>query len=123
MNFFYKLKPFNRRQYPRFAPLSFIRCTCLYTESGNNREIPLDIVNISRGGLLIITGENKILPGITVEIRFKVPGRREELSLCGEVVRTYRRHKEKLYYSGLRFRDMNAEGIRLLLDSMVGRTG
>lgn len=113
---FYALKPLNRRKHPRFKLTDPIGCKCIYTESGEQKELLAYIVDVSRGGFLLMTGESKIYSGTELRANFKLPNHQEELSICCKVVRTYRRHSEVTYYSGTSDNSGSKEAMELLLN-------
>lgn len=112
--------PFNRRRYPRIEPHQMIKCTCIYADSGHPVECPSEILDVSRIGLLLMTNENKIYPHTEVEVRLQLPSHAETISIHGKVVRTYRRHLQSWYHSGIKVKK-NDPGIKLLVDFASGK--
>ncbi|MDD5432378.1 MAG: PilZ domain-containing protein [Candidatus Omnitrophica bacterium] len=118
-SYIYFWKLWNRRRYPRFAPVRSVDCSCIYNAGGGRVRAPIGVVNISQGGLLTVTSEKKIFPGTKVEIRFHLPNRNNEDSINAEIVRTYRMHGQSWYYSGVKFENPEDDNIRLLLDYVL----
>ena len=116
---FFSIKPFDRRKSVRFKPQIYISCFCIYVKSGKKKESPSEIIDVSKDGLLLMTGEDKILPPTEVEICFQLPGRQEIDCIQGKIVRTYRRHTENWYYSGIKFTDNQQKGVQSLLDIVI----
>lgn len=115
MKFIYKFKPFNRRKDERVQPCRLIKSICTYIDSGKEIQVTPDIVDVSKGGLLIAT-QNKIYPGTKIEIKLQFPEKKETISVHGEIRRTFRRHSQSWYFSGVRFLDKEEKGIQVLLD-------
>lgn len=112
-----QFKPLDRRRAPRFIPKRYIECVCSYTKSGRQEEFPAEIIDISKVGILMMTGENKIYPQTEVEMRFQLSSRQDAIVIHGEIVRTYRHKIESWYYSGVEFQEKGEEkGINSLLD-------
>lgn len=122
IQFIRKFSPFNRRQHPRFETNRSIKIVCIYAQSGQKLDYSAEIVNISKAGILIMTNENKIYPKTEVEFRFQLPSRKEPISIHGRVLRTYRRHMQNCYYSGVEFKNKEEEGVGLLLDFVLKPT-
>ena len=118
--FIRKVGLFNRRKGDRFTSFCSIECMCIYKESGRQIECSPYIKDISKGGLLLMTNENKIYPDTQVEIRVKLPNRQEAVSVQGKIVRTYRRETGVWYYSGVEFQNKKDKNIQLLLDFVRG---
>ena len=117
----YKLKPFDRRRHPRYLPYSAIEGVCSYTDSEKIVICPFGIVDISRGGLKILIGQNKIFPKKQVQLTFPLSVGLQDVCLNGQIVRTYRRKGDDHYYSALRFTDKDAPEIMRLLDFVLNR--
>ena len=121
INFIHKLKPFDRRRHKRFKPSCAIEGVCSYIDSGNLVQCPFGIIDISRGGLKIVTGQQKILPKKQVQVTFRLAPSLKYICLNGEILRTYRRKSENYYYSALQFKSKEAPEIMLLLDFVLNR--
>jgi len=113
------LKPFDRRKHPRLKPDKEIPCFCVYEDSNQRLEFPVEIMNISKGGSLIITSEYKVYPGTKVELKFKPPLQQEFSIIKGKILRTFRPRHQYIYYSGIKFDEGNEKNIQLLIDSVV----
>ena len=111
---FRRLKPFNRRQDERFIPLHPLEC--VYTKVGQGGDFSVSVMDISKGGLLLATGEDKIYPSTEVEMRFQLPNCQEAIYICGKIVRTYRWKEIAQYFSGVKFLNREDQGIKLVLD-------
>jgi len=117
--FIHELKPFDRRRYPRFN-VPEIRCICVYAKEGTSIECESSIFDISKAGVLMMTGEEKILPSNAIEIRVPVSSL-ETISLRGRIVRTYRIHMQHWYYSGVCFLGNQDAQINKLLDLALSK--
>lgn len=113
--FFRKAKPLDRRQNMRCGFNIPLECRCFYSLWGKKIEHPSFIVDVARGGMLLMTGAGKIEPGTKVEVVFKGVSSDKDISITGKVIRTYRQHAEKWYFSGVRFEDTKQQGIAFLL--------
>lgn len=113
---FRRLKPFDRRKDIRFQIVHNIQCVCEYTKSEQQVKCQAWICDISNGGLLITTGEEKIYPGAVVTIRFQIPSCQKTISVTEKIIRTYRRRTEHWYYSAVRFQNREEPEIKELLD-------
>lgn len=120
IRFLRRFPPLNRRRYARLEPRQVIKCTCNYMDRGLPVECPAEIIDVSRIGLLLMTNENKIYPHTEVKIRFRLPIYLEEISVSGTVVRTFRRHLQSWYHSGIKVKKSNP-GIKLLIDFVSGK--
>ena len=118
---FYGVKTFDRRKYIRYEPKRHIECVCFYTISGRQTECRIDIVNISKGGLLMVTGEQRIYPGAEVEIKFQLSPQ-YVISIQGMIGRTYRKQGKKWHYSTVEFQNPEEKGIQLVLDFALGKS-
>lgn len=116
------LKPFNRRKDPRFQSQRSIECMCVYTESGKQLECSSEILDASRGGLLIMTDKNKIYPGREVKIQFHLPSYPKLISLTGKIIRTSRRFKGDTYFSAVKLQNRENPGIELLLSFILRKS-
>ncbi|MFA5101430.1 MAG: PilZ domain-containing protein [Candidatus Omnitrophota bacterium] len=119
MGFIRKLKPFNRRRFPRIEPDNCLEYTCSFSEGGKQIKITVDILDISEGGMLLITGDNKIPMDAEIVVEFQFPGKSEKNQIKAEVVRTYRREHGKWWYSGVEFADRAQPSIKALFDFIV----
>jgi hypothetical protein len=118
--FLRKLKPFNRRKDPRYEPKASLPVSLVHlAPDGSVREVTPEIINISKGGVFLMTTEKKILPGTRIELRFNLPGNPVMQRVFGKVTRTYRRHKESWYYSGVKFEFSDPGPIRTLLSYLA----
>jgi hypothetical protein len=96
---------------------------CVYTISGRQEEFIAEIVDISKVGVLMMTGENKVYPQTEVEMRFQLPSFQDAIIIHGQIVRTYRHKIESWYYSGVEFQAKGEEeGINLVLDFALKET-
>ncbi|MDD2689944.1 MAG: PilZ domain-containing protein [Candidatus Omnitrophica bacterium] len=120
IRFLRRFGPLNRRRYPRLEPRQVIKCVCAYMDRGLPVECPAEIIDVSRGGLLLMTNENKIYPHTELKIKFRLPIYLEELSISGVVVRTFRRHLQSWYHSGIKVKKSDP-GIKLLVDFASGK--
>jgi len=112
----YELSPFNRRKNPRFKVKQCLECRCVYKELDEQRELSAWIIDVSGGGLLLMTGKSKIYPQTELSVNFKLPNHQEEILISGVVVRTYRRQAEVNHFSGVSVGSENKVEIKLLLD-------
>ena len=115
-----RFRPFNRRRYIRLEPRQVIKCVSIYMDAGLPVECPSEIINVSRIGLLLMTNENKIYPRTEVKIKLRLPVYLEEISISGVVVRTFRRHLQSWYHSGVKVKRSDP-GIKLLVDFASGK--
>jgi len=113
---FYSHKPFDRRRYSRSSPYRELECSLLYEETGEKKEIPLLVMNVSKVGMLVSTNEVKIYPETPVRIKFKPASQPEPALITAQIVRTFRRKGIRFYYSGVEFEDANDKNVGLLLD-------
>jgi hypothetical protein len=113
--FIHTLKPFDRRRCARFTSNRIIGGDCSYVDAGKHINFPAEIVDFSESGLLLMTGEKKMLPKTDLELHFKLPTHQETLLIHGTVVRTYRWYLRARYYSGVEFQNKNAEETKLLM--------
>jgi c-di-GMP-binding flagellar brake protein YcgR len=114
------LKPFNRRLDVRFNFFEPFACRCSFDRAGRQQECDAACLDISRSGMLLMTAATKIEPGAQTEVLFE-PRRGAVVTVKGKVVRTFRLHTEKWYFSGVRFSDKKQLGIAfLLLSSSAG---
>lgn len=102
------LKFFNRRKDTRFEATKNIEGVCEYFEYEQLKDCKCWICNISKGGLLITTGEVKIFPGRVITIKIKLSEDKVN-SVRGKIIRTYRSKKQEWYYNAIRF--LNAQDL------------
>jgi len=97
-----------------------IECKCVYLNGGQEQESLSEIVNVSWGGILLLTNEKKIYPKTDVEIRVQLPFESEIISLRGFIVWTHRKHEQSWYYSGVQLHDPRQKGVETLLRFITG---
>ncbi len=122
VRFIRSLKPLDRRKNPRFQSRPPVECMCVYTQSGKQLECSSAILDASIGGLLMMTGKNKIYPGTEVKIQFHIPSYPELISLTGKIIRTSRRLTDDNYSSAVKFQNKEEPGINLLLDFILRKS-
>lgn len=108
------IKPFNRRADARFIFTAPFACRCSFAQSGRKQECAAACLDISRSGMLLMTTATKIEPGTETEVFFE-PRAGAVVTVKGKIVRTFRLHAEKWYFSGVRFSDKKQPGIAFLL--------
>ena len=113
--FIRRLKPFDRRRFPRIKTHPPVQCIVRYLEKDEKKEGTVYINDVSRGGLLL-SSNDKIYPQTQVMVLVQLPSRPQPLSIQGEVLRTYRRGLDDWYYSGVKFTRPQEEDVLLLLD-------
>lgn len=113
-----KLTLFDRRRHERFELSSGIKSRCVYARAGKGIEFSAVILNVSESGVKISTGDTKILPKTTLEISIDLPDEKKVVLIRGEVVRTYRRHNQDIYYCGVHFKKEDKAAIKSLLSSL-----
>jgi len=106
----------DRRKYERFIMPSGIMAKCVYMESGKRVEFPATILNVSKGGAKINTGETKVFTKTVLDISVELPGGQKKISISGEVIRTYRMQNQGTYFSAVKFKEENGEAANALVD-------
>lgn len=112
----YGFTPLNRRAYHRIRPPEPISCVCMYAREGRMVDTPCRLINISRGGILLMNNLDKVYPAIDVEIRFQLPAQPGMISIRGEVLRTYMEGMRQGFFSAIKFKDEDRPKALLLCD-------
>lgn len=86
-------------------------------ESGKKMEFLAEVSNVSRGGMLLMTYQQKIYPETRVTIDFKVPPKTEAFCVHGTVVRSYRLGDQIWHYMAVQLEDRHTAAIELLLET------
>lgn len=104
-----------RRHSQRYGPAHTIKCDCSYTDHGRTLEILGEVSNVSEGGLLILTFQEKVYPGTRLEIAFELNPGRGITRLHGTVLRCYRTGYDIGHYAAIKFDNDHEKGIRELV--------
>ncbi|MCM8788122.1 MAG: PilZ domain-containing protein [Candidatus Omnitrophica bacterium] len=115
---FYSFKLSERRKYPRYQPTKTIKCICRYSLGTKSFETNLNIINISRGGMLVSSLKDKIPPSTKVIVEFTLSDN-ETISISAQIGRTYRAYKQNWYYSSVEFINPLDENITKLLSFLL----
>jgi len=113
-----KYQLLERRTFRRYQ-LDHFRCICIYTDHDKEIRHPVVVVDISEGGLLMITENVKIYPDTPVTIELKYPETDDVILLTGVIVRTYRREHGMFYRSGVEFKGMDKEKIKQVIKTIT----
>ena len=113
--FIRSLRPLDRRKFLRVVPQNPLRCFLLYESASAQVRVECDIINISQGGIKLVTGDQKFFPKTPVQLEFQGASQNPPVILNARIVRTYRRHTEKWYYSGIQFSANQDDAIALVL--------
>lgn len=106
----------NDRKHERHISSGGVKAMCVYVKHGNRVEFPVLILDVSEGGAKLSMGNFKIFPKSNLEISLESPDRQKKVTLRAEVLRTYRRHHEGAYYSGVRFKKGCEDAVKVLLE-------
>lgn len=107
-----------RRRDDRLSLGHTVECKCTYVKADKSKEFSAAVVNISKGGILLMTHEEKVYPKTVLNIRFELSSDKEPILIHGSVLRTYREEGQDWYHSAVKFSD-NKEGARLLVDTFL----
>lgn len=105
-----------RRHSERFGPAHIIKCDCSYSDHGRTLELLGEVSNVSEGGLLILTFQEKVYPGTRLEITFELNPGQGITRLHGTVLRCYRTNYDVGHYAAIKFDDDHEKGIRELVE-------
>lgn len=124
-NFIFSQKAFDRRRHPRIDVYPPFFCVLMYSYSGSNEEGKSlsELINISRGGAMVVTDKNRVYPGTKVQMVFKLPSFNDTLIIDAEVVRTHQIHGHDWFCSGLKFEDTEQAAIHVLIDFILKQKG
>jgi hypothetical protein len=111
LKIFRRLSAFNRRQYVRLN----INCLAKFNIETEGKKVNCltNVVNLSEGGLLLITFDRQIPAGTKVELQFQLPLLDKTISATGEVRRSYQR-KRNLFQAGVKLSDLKIEDKKMI---------
>jgi hypothetical protein len=89
---------------------------CRYRDGNAQLECPCHIEDISKGGILITTGQTKVFPETSVELVFDVGESLAPFIVHGTVLRTYLQGIESTVYSSIEFDDPETDDVKALLE-------
>jgi hypothetical protein len=115
-DFFSSIFNRERRRSQRFGPAHTIKCDCTYKDSGRTVELLAEVSNVSDGGLLILTFQEKVYPGTRLEITFEIVPGAGITKLHGTVLRCYRTGDTIGHYAAIKFDDDHEKGIQELVE-------
>ncbi|MCM8831412.1 MAG: PilZ domain-containing protein [Candidatus Omnitrophica bacterium] len=115
---FYGFKSADRRKYPRYQPTKTVRCVGRYSLGNKDYQIDLNIINISRGGMLVSSSKSKFFPSTKIVVEFTLENG-EIILIPGQIGRTYRAYKQDWYYSSIEFTNPVDENITKLLTYLL----
>ncbi len=117
--FLRRLKSLDRRRAERFILETPVSCVFLKAASREQAEHDCLVYNISETGALLMTEDEKLIPGEEVVIKLAVPGSVGLLEARGGIVRTYRKHAQLYYHSAVRFKEGEAEKLRSFVGKVI----
>lgn len=115
----YQLRFVNRRRYPRLEAAGKVSCLCSCKKEGTAETFLCIVVDVSRAGALVMTSERKFYPKAKITLIFNAPFCPEGISLEATVVRTYRKHDQNWYFSGVRFPDPDDPALLRLVGGLA----
>jgi hypothetical protein len=104
-----------RRHSQRYGPAHTIKCDCTYTGHGRTLELLGEVSNVSEGGLLVLTFQEKVYPGTRLEIAFVLKPGQGITRLHGTVLRCYRTGYDISHYAAIKFDNDHEKGIMELV--------
>ena len=117
-----RLKTFDRRRVMRFTLDSPVSCVFSRIGLGQETQCNCFVYNISETGALLMTEEEKLIPGNEILIRFNIPNSQDSIEVIAAVVRSYRKKAQSWYYSAIRFRASETEKARALFERIAAHT-
>lgn len=116
---FYSQKAFNRRKYPRFGVSPAFFCALDYALGDQQMKGYAQVINVSKGGALVVTDRQRIDPGTKIEITFRLPLQDSVFSVDAEIVRSHQIKPHMWNCCGLKFLDNNQQSVGVLLGHLL----
>jgi hypothetical protein len=115
---FRKLKAFDRRKYPRLS----LNCVAKFTATDTKEKISCltNLMNLSEGGALVVTFDQKIPANSKVELEFPLPNSKKTIRAEGTVRNTVSRGK-RFFESCIQFSNVSREDQSVLNDFVESR--
>ena len=114
----HKLKPFDRRRHPRLN----LHCVAKFETKDTKEKLSCltNLMNLSEGGALVVTFNQKIPSNTKVELEFPLPGIKGTVKAEGTVRNTVAKGK-KFFESCIQFSDLSKENQNILKEFVESR--
>jgi c-di-GMP-binding flagellar brake protein YcgR len=111
IKFIRKMKSFDRRKYIRIN----LNCLVKYRVEASEKTTRhlTNLVNISIGGALLNTFEQKLEKNSKVELEFQLPNAENPVLVSGEIARTYPRRRGS-YQAGVEFKGVGEKNLEFI---------